>query len=435
MHTVKAYRRSGRPLRGAISRVLALLVIPAIVSITGCGGGTSDSMSAVASSTATIKAATVTYGRVTGVAAPLSSATAGAAGGAVGGVTVNGVRYDDSNATYADDLGAVLTAGQIGLGMMVAVEGDVDSGGSSGVARRIVVMDDIVAPLVDVDLVGRTVTVPGARAQVGATTVLVGVSSLEALSARRGEVVVIHGPLTDLGVISATRIELRGAPIDGMWFKGRGVVRNLIPALTDFELGPPGAQAAVCYCHSLRDPTEPVIGEGRMIRVWSLTSPVVGTTKLWVSDKARVMGTPVIGTNAHVEVDGIWQSVLGPGVDASASGQIGAYPIDLSALSPDRVIRPVAGQYVAIKGSWLNGRLVATRASILSPAELVKVQLTGVLQSLANGFWKIGSDSIALDSAQFESGNLQSLAPGVNVSIEATLTDRGLRADRVQLRP
>jgi len=103
----------------------------------------------------------------------LSSATAGAAVGAVGGVTVNGVRYDDSNATYADDLGAVLTAGQIGLGMMVAVEGDVDSGGSSGVARRIVVMDDIVAPLVDVDLVGRTVTVPGARAQVGATTVLV----------------------------------------------------------------------------------------------------------------------------------------------------------------------------------------------------------------------------------------------------------------------
>jgi hypothetical protein len=95
----------------------------------------------------------------------------------------------------------------------------------------------------------------------------------------------------------------------------------------------------------------------------------------------------------------------------------------------------VAGQYVAIKGSWLNGRLVATRASILSPAELAKVQLTGVLQSLANGFWKLGSDSIAFDSAQFESGNLQSLAPGVKVIVDATLTDRGLRADRVQLRP
>lgn len=183
MHTVKVYGRSGRPLRGAISRMLVLLAIPALLSITGCGGGTSDGMSAVGTSTATIKAATVTYGRVTGVAAPLSSATAGAAGG----VTINGVRYDDSNAAYADDLGAVLTARQIGLGMMVAVEGDVDSGGSSGVARRIVVVDDIVAPLVDVDLVGRTVTVPGARAQVDATTVLVGVSSLEALSAHRGK--------------------------------------------------------------------------------------------------------------------------------------------------------------------------------------------------------------------------------------------------------
>ena len=435
MHTVKVYGRVGRPLRGAVSRMLMLLAIPALLSITGCGGGTSDGMSAVGTSTATIKAATVTYGRVTGVADPLASAAAGVAGGAVGGVTVNGVRYDDSNAAYADDLGAVLTARQIGLGMMVAVEGDVDSGGASGVARRIVVVDDIVAPLVDVDLVGRTVTVPGARAQVDATTVLAGVSSLEALSTHRGEVVVIHGPLTDSGVVRATRIELRGAPLDGMWFKGRGVVRNLVSTLTDFELGPQGAQATVCYCHSLRDPAEPEIGEGRMIRVWSLTSPVVGTAKLWVSDKARVMGTPVIGTNAHVEVDGIWQSVLGQGVDASASGQIGAYPIDLSALSPDRMVRPVAGQYVAIKGSWLNGRLVATRASIPSPAELAKVQLTGALESLNNGFWKLRSDWIAFDSAQFESGNLQSLAPGVRVSVDATLTDRGLRADRVQLRP
>jgi hypothetical protein len=164
--------------------------------------------------------------------------------------------------------------------------------------------------------------------------------------------------MADSGVMGATRIELRGVALTGRWFKGRGVVRRLDATLTDFELGPEGAVAKVCYCHSLRNPADPEIGEGRMIRIWSLTSPVAGTTQLWVSDQARVIGIPALANSAHVELDGIWTA------SAGTSGQIGDYPVDLSALSADRMVKPVTGQAIAVKGTWFNGRVVATRVTL-----------------------------------------------------------------------
>ncbi len=325
-------------------RVL-LTVFPAVLFFSGCSGGLSDGGSAedlsASGNAATIK--TVTYGRVTDVGT---------------GITVSGVRYDHSAASHSDDQGLALRGDDIALGMIVALEGDIDATGVRGVARKVVVVDDIVAPLVGVDLVARTVTVAGARALVTNNTVLFGFTSLEALAAHRGELVVLHGPMADSGVMGATRIELRGVALAGRWFKGRGVVRRLDATLTDFELGPEGAVAKVCYCHSLRNPADPAIGEGRMIRIWSLTSPVAGATLLWVSDQARVIGIPALMNNSHVELDGIWTA------SAGTSGQIGDYPVDLSALSADRMVKPVAGQAIAVKGTWFNGRVVATRATL-----------------------------------------------------------------------
>ena len=325
-------------------RVL-LTVFPAVLFFSGCSGGVSDGGLAedlsASGNAATIK--TVTYGRVTDVGT---------------GITVSGVRYDHSAASHSDDQGLALRGDDIALGMIVALEGDIDATGVRGVARKVVVVDDIVAPLVGVDLVARTVTVAGARAQVTNNTVLFGFTSLEALAAHLGELVVLHGPMADSGVMGATRIELRGVALAGRWFKGRGVVRRLDATLTDFELGPEGAVAKVCYCHSLRNPADPAIGEGRMIRIWSLTSPVAGATLLWVSDQARVIGIPALTNNSHVELDGIWTA------SAGTSGQIGDYPVDLSALSADRMVKPVAGQAIAVKGTWFNGRVVATRATL-----------------------------------------------------------------------
>jgi hypothetical protein len=325
-------------------RVL-LTVFPAVLFFSGCSGGVSDGGLAedlsASGNAATIK--TVTYGRVTDVGT---------------GITVSGVRYDHSAASHSDDQGLALRGDDIALGMIVALEGDIDATGVRGVARKVVVVDDIVAPLVGVDLVARTVTVAGARAQVTNNTVLFGFTSLEALAAHLGELVVLHGPMADSGVMGATRIELRGVALAGRWFKGRGVVRRLDATLTDFELGPEGAVAKVCYCHSLRNPADPAIGEGRIIRIWSLTSPVAGATLLWVSDQARVIGIPALMNNSHVELDGIWTA------SAGTSGQIGDYPVDLSALSADRMVKPVAGQAIAVKGTWFNGRVVATRATL-----------------------------------------------------------------------
>ena len=322
-----------------------LAVFPAFLFLCGCSGGVSDGGSADdlsgSGNAATVK--TVAYGRVTSV---------------VDGMTVSGVRYDHTAAIHSDDQGSMLRSGEMALGMIVALEGDVDATGARGVARKVVVIDDIVAPLVGVDLGARTVTVAGARAQVTNTTVLVGFASLEALAAHLGELVILHGPMADSGVMGASRIELRGIAPAGQWFKGRGVVRRLDPSLTDFELGPEGAVAKVCYCHSLRNPADPAIGEGRMIRIWSLTSPVAGTAQLWVSDQARVTGIPPLETNVHVELDGIWT------MNASTSGQIGDYPVDLSALSADRIVQPVFGQLIAVKGTWFNGRVVATRVTL-----------------------------------------------------------------------
>jgi len=324
---------------------MLVAVFPAALFLSGCGGGVSDGGAAEDLSGSGTAAAikTVTYGRVTSVGP---------------GITVSGVLYDQSGASYSDDQGSALRGDEIALGMIVALEGDVDSSGARGVARKVVVVDDIVAPLVAVDLVARTVTVAGARAQVTSTTVLVGFTSLEALAAHAGELVVLHGPMADSGVMAATRIELRAAALANRWFKGRGVVRRLDATLTDFELGPEGAVAKVCYCHSLRNPADPAIGEGRTIRIWSLTSPVAGTAQLWVSDQARVIGIPVLANNVHVELDGIWTA------NAGTTGQIGDYPVDLSALSADRMVQPIAGQAIAVKGTWFNGRVVATRATL-----------------------------------------------------------------------
>lgn len=188
-------------------RVAASFAISAFALLAACGGGGGSSAGVGTGGTGSFA-----IGSISGF----------------GSVIVNGVHYDDSNATVSDDDGTAGSRSDLGLGMVVEVRGSVSSDGLTGTANSFVRTAEIKGPVTAVDTAGASFSVFGQTVRVTAATVFADVANgLAGLAV--GNVVEVDALPDGAGNLVATRIE-REAPSVAAFngeFRVRGGVSGL----------------------------------------------------------------------------------------------------------------------------------------------------------------------------------------------------------------
>lgn len=202
---------------------LGLFVAVVAVTIAGCGGGGGGSTPVLAPPPPP---------------PPPPAASAAAAFGTVTAIdstsiTVNGVSYDTSGATFTID-GAAGAQADLGLGDVVLVRGSVDPAGNTGTADT-VAFDDVVDGIIfGIDRTGGLITVLQQNVKVNAETTFGGsvpTGSLDGLSA--GDIVEVSGFEKANGDIAATRVELKSSAGE---LEVTGTVSNLDSANSRFNI-------------------------------------------------------------------------------------------------------------------------------------------------------------------------------------------------------
>jgi hypothetical protein len=388
--------QSRRPAQGLLKLLCAAAVL------TGCGGGGTSN---------------------TAPTAAISSFSAGTITG-FGSVIVNGVRFDDTSASVSDDEGNARRNDELRLGMTAEIESagvTEDSSGLHGMATAIRFGSEIVGPVSSIAADGKSLVVLGETVQITAITlfddrlvgglagVIPGTTILE-----------VHGLLdAATGVYTATRLEPRpNAP----YFKLRGVVSNIDKTARTFRIG--GGTETISYA-SIAGAAPAALDNGLLVRVrldkvkvtgnWVAVNIASGVRKLENHDEAELEGAITASTFA---VDKKF-SVNGIAVDAA------------TATFPQGSDGIVLGARVEVKGSAVNGVVVATRVSIETEhdRELKGFELHGAISAFdgsAKTFLLRGvTVSFGDASVEFRKGTVTDLANGRQVEVKGVRASDG----------
>ena len=385
-----------RPAQGLLKLLCAAVVL------TGCGGG-GTSGTAPAGAVSAFAAGTIT---------------------GFGSIIVNGVRFGDSSASVSDDDGNARRNDELRLGMTAEIESagvTSDANGSHGTARTIRFGSEIVGPVSSIAPDGTSLVVLGETVQVTATTLfddrLIG--GLAGLTPGT-DIVEVHGLLdAATGIYTATRIEPKP---NALFFKLRGVVSNIDKTAHTFRIG--SGTETISYA-GIAAAVPAALDNGLLVRVrldktqvagnWVATAIASGVRKLEDHDEAELEGAITASTFA---VDKTF-SVNGIAVDATNA----AFPQGSDGI--------VLGARVEVKGSAVNGVVVATRVSIETEhdRELKGFELHGTISAFdgsAKTFLLRGMTvSFGDASVEFKKGAASDLANGRKVEVKGVRASDG----------
>lgn len=391
-----------RPVRAAVAAWLALL--------SACGGG--DWLVAIP-----------------GVGTGGTGIVAGIVSG-LGSVIVDGVRYDDSNATLLQQPDLVstetLTPSAFQVGQYVEIELD-----ANGTAQKVLLHPQLVGTVTAVRpneqalrVWGQTVRTNADPAQ-GPVTVFAGVESLADL--QPNDVVQVHGswvaPTGDGTVehVHATRIErLATAPSVA---RVSGALRT--GGRTGWQLA--GMPLDLSRTRWLPPGSGPQAGQ-----VVTAVGPWLDATDLatqaWAPSGARTWQPSLAATAGTQRLSGRVR-LLGAGlidlqgttVDVSAPALAGV----LQALKPEG--------YATVAGTWdaTNGRLVAASVE-LPPGSGRPVELHGTVESWSHpGAFTVRGMRIDASAARFSGLPASALGPGSYVELTGRVSGNTVRATEV----
>lgn len=322
-----------------------------------------------------------------------------------GSVIVNGVRFDDSKASFSDDDDDAVSSSSLKLGMMVEIEaghitpGTTDTLGAS-TATSINVVSEIKGP---VEVVGAgTLTVLGQAVTVTAGTVLEEGLSLDAIAV--GDVLEVFGFSQAGGQITATRIEKEDAGTSS--FKLRGFIANLDGMARTFTIG----AARISYA-GISSP--PVLANGSFVRVRLNTTKNAGG--LWVA--TRLETRRAIDNGDEAEVEGVITAYSGVGTNFELNG----LPVNASGaqFEDGSTANLAVGVRVEVEGSVQNGVLVAKKVEFRDNNER-EIELHGTVSSFnptSKSFQVRGVKVTYTDATRFDDGTAANLG-GVNVNVE-----------------
>ena len=386
----------GRPAQGFLTSLVAAVVL------TACGGGGTSAPASLATKTA------FASGAITGF----------------GSIIVNGVRFDDTSASVTDDDGDSSRKDPLRLGMVVEIESTgitSDDTGSHGKASAIRFGSEMVGPVSSVATDGKSLVVLGETVQITATTLfddrLVG--GLAGLVPGTS-VVEVHGLLdVTTGAYTATRIEPKpNAP----FFKLRGVVSNLNTTAQTFKIGS-GADTISYVGITAALPAD--MGNGLMVRVKLQTTQLNGQ---WVATNIK-SGVRKLDDHDEAEIEG---RITATTFTVDKKFSVNGVPVDATNASfPKGSDGIVLGARVEVKGSAVNGVLMATKVKVEDEHErdLEGFELHGIVSAfdgIAKTFVLRGvTVSFADAGVVFKNGLLADLANGKKIEVKGVRSSDG----------
>ena len=380
-----------------------LKVLCAAVVLTGCGGGGSGDSASPATRTS------FAAGPITGF----------------GSIIVNGVRFDDSSASVSDDDGNSRRNDELRLGMMAEVESSgitTDGSGSHGKARSIRFGSEIVGPVFSVAADGKSLVVLGQTVQVTATTLfddrLVG--GLAGLVPGTS-VVEVHAVLdVATGVYAATRIEPKS---NAQFFKLRGVVSNIDKTAHTFKIG--NGTDTISY-DAIAASVPAALDNGLMVRVKLQTAQVAGK---WVAANIK-SGVRKLEDHDEAEIEG---TITATTFAVDKKFSVNGIPVDATnATFPKGSDGIVLGARVEVKGSAVNGVIVATRVNLEdeNDREREGFELHGIISAFdgtAKTFVLRGvTVSFGGANVEFRKGAAADLANGKKIEVKGVRSSDGM---------
>ncbi|HED33482.1 MAG TPA: hypothetical protein ENJ08_04580 [Gammaproteobacteria bacterium] len=169
-----------------------------------------------------------------------TNSTSGTSSGVVtgfGSVFVNGVEYETDSASISID-GVTSTEGQLSVGDVVTLEGNINADGSTGTATSISSSDEIEGYVLDLSNLATdgtgTINVMGQTVSISLDTVF-GSDTITAITDLQvNDIVEVHGYSDGNGTVAATRIETKNNADD---VEVKGLISALDEANTSFTLG------------------------------------------------------------------------------------------------------------------------------------------------------------------------------------------------------
>lgn len=157
-------------------------------------------------------------------------------------ITVNGVSYKTSSATVTMD-GSASTPDNLGVGMVVSVDGTVDANGTTGTASQVEYKDELEGIVTDATIDPNsgtgTLTVMGQTVNVDADTTfeshIDGITTVA--DVKKDNIVEVSGYSNGDGTIYATRVEVKKAMHEhGEEIEVKGTIKDTVTDST-FEIG------------------------------------------------------------------------------------------------------------------------------------------------------------------------------------------------------
>ena len=395
------------PTLAGLNRRQTLLALLGAAGLSACGGGGSDG---------------VASGGSGGVASVGGGGTGSFAVGPItglGSIIVNGVRYDDSSASISND-DSSFRREDLRLGMVVAVQGSPAVNGQS-TATRIVLGAELVGPITSktadgFEVLGQTVSVtantfydPSISGGLAGLTV--------------GQAVEVHGiadPATNS--IKATYVERKSSPSE---YRIQGRITAHDATAKTFSIG----SLQLDYSATATSDVRVTPAVGTLVRV-RLGTTAAGSGAYPVT-RIRKPEDSFSGFSGEVEFKGTITAFTSP-----TRFSVNDLPVDASSATfPKGTGGVVAGAFVEIKGSLVNGVVVATRVqtdddgapgTVGTEFELHGLISAATTSGSGGSFTLTSSGGVAVtvdwsSGIEFRKGTAANLVNGRHVEVKGTL--------------
>jgi Domain of unknown function (DUF5666) len=346
-----------------------------------------------------------------------------------GSVIVGDVKYDDSSAQISiedgDDDGAGLQ-----LGMVVRLEGKLNSDRVSGKADKIESGAEIRGTVSVVDVAAKRFVAMGAQVLTTPATVFVNMKAdLSDLAA--GDIVQVHGLPDGAGVVAAARVQKRPAQAQPVYKTVGVVAASPAPTASSFKLGTLTVNFAA---NAVRDLPVP-IPAGTLVRVKTQAAPVADAITATQVRPFMAQATPAL---AEAEIEGYITELAG------ASFKVSGLAVAVSAGTqyvPGNTTQAdlANGKRVEAEGKLVNGVLQAERIKFKdAQSGGNEFRFEGpVTDYVSAADFKVKGQRIDASGAgvRFDNGTAADLANGKDVEVRGNVIDNGkLIATRVRFK-
>lgn len=393
----------------------AVLSFAMACMLSSCGGSGSGLEPAVSSAAGIDRSGFTVVGSVSGF----------------GSVIVGGVEFDTSGAIIEHD-GRTISENDLAVGDVVRVIGQLDPGGATGTADRVVFDADVEGPVSAIDPGAGTFVILGRSIRVDASTVFApSIVPRTIAGLAVGDTVEVSGFLTAGEALLASRIEIRGA-VDELKLKGR--IDDLNPGARTFRIGDQRVDYGTATLEGFAS-AAPENGERVGVRGNLNDNDVLIATEL---ERETDSVLSVEGEDGDAKIEGILTARDGDQL------RIGTQPVQIGAST--RIEGGAAadleiGIRVEAEGALDEGGvLVATELEL---KRAVDTELEGAIEAIdaAGRTLVVLGISVAItDTTQFEDGSAEGLRRfgfgdldvGDFVDVRGALGEGRLLAQRVE---